>query len=99
MVFVGLLVQCLFSAGRRRQQTGLAPFFEAVAFASDVDDGGVVQQLIQHSRRQDCIAKGAAPVAKAFIPYRVNTPQLAANREARSASGAKRTFQLQRICP
>ena len=67
MVFVGLLVQCLFSAGWRRQQAGLAPFFEAVAFASDVDDGCMMKQPIQHSRRQDCIAKSAAPVAEAFI--------------------------------
>lgn len=43
MIFVALLVQGFFTAGRCRQQTRLTPFFEPITFAADVDDARMVQ--------------------------------------------------------
>jgi hypothetical protein len=57
-----------FWAGRRvSQQSGFAFLLEAVAFALDVEGGGVMQQAIENSSGQDGVIEDLAPIEKAFV--------------------------------
>ncbi len=55
-----------FSIGSS-EQTGAALLLEAVAFALDVEGGGVVQQAIQHGGGQHRIVEDFAPVEEALV--------------------------------
>ena len=49
------------------EQSGLAFFLQPVAFALDVDGGGMVQQSVQDGGGQDRIAEVLTPVDEALV--------------------------------
>ena len=51
----------------RAEQSGFAFFLQPVAFALDVDGGGMVQQPVQDGGGQDRIAEDLAPVDEALV--------------------------------
>ena len=66
-MFIIFLGSHFLGLGGRSEKSGLAFFFESVAFSLDVERGAVVKQPVQDGRGEHLVIKDLPPVYKALV--------------------------------